>query len=315
MSPVKSPIHRLGLVAALFLATLAVPMSAAAQQSTDGQIDSDFATPVVVAAQTEVSVGQDLTLTIAGFRSAFVLVSFCGNSAQRGSPDCNMIASGAVQLRRDGSSTVFRLPVAEPPGPCPCVVRVAAADSNEVAVAVITLIGHQLAPVVPSEIQMVDPIEVDLSVERAAHGLGPWLRSSLGGRTVYEATVTLHNRSTFRVDGIAVAGTAGRTGDDVLTNFALPDSVSLGPNETLRSVLRTELPSPVLGDVLWRVDVSGGAMLTTVARDQSSHRPVLLFVLLGLLVCDLVLLAYRMFRKVQAVRSLAHPEPMMVPIS
>ncbi len=311
----RSQARRLGLSVGLFFATLSVPGSVFAQQNTGDQFDSEFATPAVILAQTEVSVGQELTVTIAGFRSAIALVSFCGNSGQRGSPDCNMIASEAVQLRRDGGSTVFSLRVAEPPEPCPCVVRVAAADSNELAVTVITLIGHQLSPNVEATAPMVDPVEVDLSVERAAAGMSAWLRSSLGGRTVYEATITLHNRSTFRVDDISVAGTAGRNGEDVLANFALPDSVGLAPNETLRRVVQTELPSPVIGDVVWRVDASGGSMLTMVARDQSTHRPTLLFALLLVLVCDVALLAYRLARKVQAARSLERPQRTMAPTS
>ena len=85
--------------------------------------------PIVSLDRKELEPGQRVVLNIDGFESLNVTISVCGNDARRGSVDCNMYASEGLKLDTDGTSTVIQIPVAAPPVPCPCVIRVRTARS------------------------------------------------------------------------------------------------------------------------------------------------------------------------------------------
>lgn len=270
-------------VAATLLTTLGVASSVAAQPPTSG--------PVVTLDRTEVGVGERLLLTIDGFEARSVTITVCGNEARRGSVDCNMAASEGLHLDVDGSSSVQPMPIAAPPAPCPCVIRVSSRMNDEIAVAPFVLLGHPVAPVVDTA-NLDGALSVSITARADPRGFVEWGRSNLGGPTIYEVTVTVKNRTAVPFRHIKVAASVGRDDDDILATLNLDDPGDLGPGQTWQRVVYEEVPAPTFGEVQWRVEVSGaGAAVTAVESTQ--HRPLLLMVVVMLLVLDISVLLVR----------------------
>lgn len=279
-------VKRLGRVAAgvLALSAFGLPSAVDAQPSTSG--------PVVTLDRTEVAPDDLVVLTIDGFAARVVTMSVCGNEARRGSVDCNMIASKGLRLDGDGTATVAQMGVATPPAGCPCVIRVSSTNSDEVAVAPITLIGHQIEPVVGGP-SLDDPlVAVTISARAAPRGLLGWIRSNLGGRVNYEVTVTAKNITTELLHQVTVFGSVGRNANDELASLALDDPGEIAAGQTWKQVVSVEVPALSLGSLEWRVVASGaGPSVTTTSATR--HRPVLLLLLAMALVIDLSVLAIR----------------------
>lgn len=247
--------------------------------------------PTVALDRYQMSPGDRLVLTIDGFDAGSVIISVCGNDGRRGATDCNMTESEGLRLNLDAGETVSSIPVATPPAPCPCIVRVSSTGNDEVAVAAIDLVGHPVAPVVGTP-SLVDALAVSVTAEAAYGGVIGWVRSSLGGAVAYDVTVTIRNRSTVSLERIAVAGDVGRDAQNVLTSLDLSDPGVIAPGQTWTEVVRAELPAPAYGTVEWRVDVSGVGP-TVTATESTRHTPVLLAVLVVVLVVDLAILLWR----------------------
>ncbi len=254
--------------------------------------DTAFAAPLVVLSRYEVNIGDQIVVTAAGFRSNFVTASVCGNAGRRGSQDCNQIASKSMELDADGSPTISDLIVGEPPMPCPCIVRVASSNNDEVAVADITLLGHPVAELVGGS-ELAEPLAASVSATRASKGFGGWLRSSLGGRTTYDLDITLRNRTSEPVEGVTLQGRAGGGENDTKTTFTVVPPETLAGGETWSTVLQVELGAPVWGTTEWTLDVVAPLAPTVVVTDTTSHLPGLLIVLIVVLAVDLVVLATR----------------------
>ncbi len=240
----------------------------------------------------EMAPADRVVLTIDGFDAGSVIISVCGNDARRGATDCNMTESEGLRLNREGGETVSSIPVAAPPAPCPCIIRVSSTGNDEVAVAAIDLIGHPVAPVVGAP-DLADALAVSVTAEASPEGLVGWVRSGLGGAMNYDVTVKVRNRSTVTLERIAASGSVGRDADSVLANLDLSDPGVIPPGQTWTEVVRTEVPAPVYGTVEWRVDVSGVGP-TVTATESTSHTPILLMVLAIGLVIDLAVLAWRL---------------------
>ena len=263
---------------------LCISMPAGAQAETTG--------PSVALDRYEMAPTERVVLTLDGFVAGSVIISVCGNDARRGSSDCNMVESEGLRLNREGGETISSIPVAAPPVPCPCIIRVSTTGNDEVAVAAITLIGHPVAPVVGAP-SLTDALAVSVSASATPDGLGGWVRSTLGGAATYEVTVKVRNRSTVSLERVAVSGSAGRDAENVLTTLELTDPGEIAPGQTWTEVVQAELPAPVYGSVEWRVDVSGVGP-TVAATDSTRHTPVLLAVLVVVLLVDLALLGWRL---------------------
>ncbi len=261
--------------------------------SAEGDEGQSFAAPLVVLSQYEVNVGDQIVVTAAGFRSSFVTVSVCGNAGRRGSQDCNQPASKSMELDADGSPTISDIVVGEPPMPCPCIVRVASSSNDEVAVADITLLGHPVADVVGGSSTLAEPLAASIVATRASEGVGGWLRSSLGGRTTYDVEVTLRNRTSERINGVLLEGSAGRNETDTWATFGIVPPAVIEPGQIWETVVQVELGAPVWGDAYWTLDVVAPNAPTVVVTDQTSHLPGLLIVLGLILIADVAILIIR----------------------
>lgn len=265
--------------------------------------------PVVTLDRTEIDPGQRVVLNIDGFESSNVTISVCGNEARRGSVDCNMYASEGLKLDTDGTSTVIQIPIAAPPSPCPCVIRVSNRTFDEIAIAPITLIGHPVAPVVETPGQQ-GALDVTISANAAPLGLFARARASVGGPATYEVTVTLKNTSTVPMPTVSLAGSVARSGDQLAT-LTLEDPGLIAPGRTWQQVIIAEVPGPSFGSLRWRVDVSGaGPTVTAVVGTE--QRPTLLIVVILFLVADVFLLMIRfVVRRRQRNLSPASNEPVL----
>jgi hypothetical protein len=275
-----------GAVSCLALAVLVVNagLIAAAQ---GGQVTEG---PSISLDRSAVGPGERVIVTLDGFKGTAVTISVCGNQARRGSVDCNTTASEGLGLDRDGSSTVAQLPVAAPPLPCPCLIRAATTNFDEVAVAPIELIGHPVGPVVGASTE--EPLLVEVSARRAPHGLVANLRALLGGPTAYDVSVSVRNRSTETLDHVVLAGSAGRGHDDEVAQLELPSLGPLAPGQTWAGEVRATVPAPVVGEFVWQVTASGAG--SSVRGEMPTRAlPVGLGVLLVVLIGDIGVMLWR----------------------
>ena len=279
----RSIMRVLALAAVFATATASAPVARA---------DSTVSGPTVAVDRKEVKPGDPVVLTISGFTKSFVNVAFCGNAARQGSADCNMAASAGFDLDFVDAPTVYKLKVATPPKPCPCVVRVSNGSLGEIAVSEpISIGGMTDAPVVdpPSTDGLV---EGRITARAAPSGLMEALRTQLGGPATYEATVTVHNRSAVPLRNIKIAASVDRGKDGSTTlDFGVPGELLGG--QTWKSQVMVHLPAPTFGSTHWTLEVYGAGSSTT-AEYTTTSRPVLLFILLAVLIICVVLVLMRM---------------------
>ena len=244
--------------------------------------------------RTNVEVDDRVIVTIDGFEARVVTISVCGNEGRRGSADCNMVASKGLRLDGDGTATTAQFGISAPPVPCPCIVRVASRNADEVSVVPIKLSGHPMGEVQDAGpgASIEDSLAVTFDVEDVTSGFGESLRHELGGPGRYEVTVTVKNRATVTLDGITVSGDIGRRDDEVAAAF---DFSRLGPlpaGNTWEQTIVVDVPAPTFGELHWRGFVTrDGATLT--ATETLTHRPWLLIGVVLFLVLDIALLVGR----------------------
>lgn len=255
------------------------------------QPTSSVTSPSVAVEPGAANPGESVTLTIEGFKARTVTAAICGNEARRGSGDCDMVGSVGIVLDASGDATVSVIPVANPPSPCPCVVRVATADFQQVAVSPLKVIGHEIAEPVESA-QQRGGIAAYIAVRRSAVGLADRLRSDLGGSVDYEVTVTVSNRTAVSLDDILIAGSFGPSEDQYLADLPLTPPTQLEPGQTWQQVVRATVPPRVIGELLWRVNASAGTRVDRATVVTEQH-PTVLVGLLFVLVVDLGILAMR----------------------
>lgn len=111
--------------------------------------------PSVTLSKKEAGKGGEITVKGSGWRSeALLMLLICGRSSPErgvigGTNSCANAEGRAVTTDRKGAFSK-RLPVAEPPVPCPCVVHVATVTGEQaLADAVFTVAGHPTAPLPP----------------------------------------------------------------------------------------------------------------------------------------------------------------------
>ena len=297
MTLVRTVSFRASLFSLALLSLMTAPVLNA-QGNTSG--------PLVTLDRYEIEPGQRVVLNIDGFESANVTISSCGNDARRGSVDCNMYATEGLKLDTDGTSTVIQIPIAAPPAPCPCVIRVADKTFDEIAIVPITLIGHPIKPVVETPGQQ-GALDVSISAQAAPPGLFAKARASMGGPATYEVTVTVKNTSTVPIGTVSLAGSVGRNNDQ-LAALAFDDPGQIPAGRTWQQVVTAEVPGPSLGTLQWRVDVSGAGP-TVTASGTTAQRPTLLIIVILFLVADVFLLAIRfLVRRRQRNQLLASTE-------
>jgi hypothetical protein len=270
------------MVVALLVGVAAPSTPAAAQPVVSG--------PTLVVDRSEVSPGDRVVLTIAGFQGQPVIISVCGNQARRGSVDCDMTSSLARETQVDRAvGTDFT--VTAPPAPCPCLIRVSSQNNLQVAIAPMVIVGHPVGEVVGGATAS-QPLGVAITANPAPDGAGATLRSLLGGSTTYDVTIRVTNRATFEVENIAVAATFTRGWSDDTRNVEIPDPGTLAPGQTWIETVQADVPALTFGDVEWRATVSGQGPSVT-ATDITPSQPILLWLLGAILVIDLLILLVR----------------------
>jgi len=223
------------------------------------------------------AIGEPVWITVSGFDTSWVTISFCGNEARRGSPDCNMLASEGAEVAIE-TPLVRQLFIAEPPMPCPCVVRVADRTNTIVANATLDILGHPTGKVVGGYEAPGGGIAVSVRAVPVSSTAMSWLRGELGGESEYDVTVRVRNDSVVELSNLRLAGSAGRSAENDLLELPLDDPGTLAAGETWEQTIRTTAPPASFDNLEWRVFVSGVGP-TVVASDSTSRSPRLLAVL------------------------------------
>ncbi|MFF3431669.1 hypothetical protein [Streptomyces sp. NPDC002602] len=104
------------------------------------------ARPTVTLSLQEVAKGTGITVTGAGWRArTMVMLLVCGQNMIGGTNSCANADGVAVAVADDGRFTA-RLPVVEPPKPCPCVVNVTSVNGDQSTVAIpLKITDHPVA--------------------------------------------------------------------------------------------------------------------------------------------------------------------------
>lgn len=133
----------------LLLLAVLLGLAAPTAQSAEGE------NPAVTLSEKEAGQGGAITVKGGGWRSeALLMLLICGRSSPErgvigGTNSCANADGRAVTTDRKGAFSQ-RLPVAEPPVPCPCVVHVATVTGEQAVFdAVFTVAGHPTAPLPP----------------------------------------------------------------------------------------------------------------------------------------------------------------------
>ncbi|MFF9318614.1 hypothetical protein ACF1BP_02825 [Streptomyces sp. NPDC014735] len=141
--------HRWGAV--VLLALLPVLLVLPTASAATGAGGSAEAKPAVTLSERQAGKGGDITVKGSGWRpGALLMMLICGRSAPErgvigGTNSCANAEGRAVTTGTDGGFTK-KLPVAEPPVPCPCVVHVATVTGGQAAAdAVFVVAGHPVA--------------------------------------------------------------------------------------------------------------------------------------------------------------------------
>lgn len=268
-----------------------MPMGTAPSTSEPTSTSPSTSTPLVSVEPASAAPGDTVTLTVTGFRGRAVTAAVCGNEARRGSGDCDMLTSVSIVLNGDGSPTIAVIPVASPPAPCPCVVRVTTADFGQIAVADLDIVGHDVAEPVDST-EPTGGLTATVDARRADTGLTDRLRAGLGGAAAFEVTITLTNTTSAPLEDLTASGSFGRSESDFLGELVLDPPARLAPGQTWQQVLRVEVPARVFGTIVWRVEASAGTR-TDRATQTVEQRPGILIALVLVLVADLGILATR----------------------
>ncbi|SPE53001.1 hypothetical protein SNS2_1855 [Streptomyces netropsis] len=130
---------RPGALAAALLAVAALVLLPAGRAAADG--------PTAAVDRAEAGKGGSVTVTGAGWRpGALLTLLICGQNMIGGTNDCANADGRAVTVGDDGRFS-RKIPVAEPPKPCPCVVHVATVTGGRATTdAAFRVAGHPVEP-------------------------------------------------------------------------------------------------------------------------------------------------------------------------
>lgn len=280
---------RAALVALVLFGVVQVATGVAAQ-SNSGNLSG----PALTVNPSVVDPGQRVDVIFTNWEARLATLSVCGNLAKRGSADCNQVASQGVTLRGIGvTEPVASFVVTPPAGTCPCVIRAAGTDTNELAIAPIEIIGHPVGPL--TEAFSGATLEVGVDAQAAPDGFLATVRSLLGGETDYDVTVTVRNIATETFDNVDVFGSVGRSATEDQAIFELlPEPIP--PGQTWTGEATVAIPAPLIGDYLWQVTASGAG---PPARAEEPMRaiPWLLLLLVVVLIGDVVFMVARWLRR------------------
>jgi hypothetical protein len=296
----------LAVAAALVLACAG---NALAGAQDDGSVTDG---PTVSLERTVVSPGDIVMVTLTGWSGREVTLSVCGNRAARGSQDCNLVASQGVPLNRDQSPTLVQFPITPPTLSCPCVVRASSTRNENLAIAPFELLGHPVGPVVEAPVQ--NPLSITVASKRAPGSLLSTIRTTLGGPTSYEVTVTVTNRTTDTLRNVVVAAAAGRGRNDDVSDVELPAVGDLAPGQTWEYTAHPTVPAPILGAFIFQATASGAGP-PVHAEQTTGAPPIGLLVMALVLVLDVIAIVWRRVarRRHRAMAGLDQDLPRLAP--
>ncbi|MBC7273784.1 MAG: hypothetical protein H5T76_34645 [Streptomyces sp.] len=197
--------RRRGAVAVLVAALVLLPWTVVASAAA-----ADDDRPGVKLSKSQAGTGGSITVTGDGWRArALLMILVCGQSVpSRGVPGgTNSCANGDGRAVTTDAEGRFRkrLPVAEPPVPCPCVVHVATVTGPQaMADAIFQVAGHAVEPLPPEpaggRLQVLTDTRLD-----GSSGLLTWF----GAPPTRELVFTVGNVGTQAVrDPVFQVGTA-----------------------------------------------------------------------------------------------------------
>ncbi|MFI8813461.1 hypothetical protein ACIGWV_18460 [Streptomyces sp. NPDC055082] len=141
----RAPLPKLLVVLLLCLLPALLLLGSTGARAADGR-------PAVTLSKQEAGKGGEITVKGSGWRAdALLMLLICGQSTPDkgvigGTNSCANAEGRAVTTDRSGAFSK-KMPVAEPPKPCPCVVHVVTVTGEQaVADAVFTVAGHPTAP-------------------------------------------------------------------------------------------------------------------------------------------------------------------------
>jgi len=244
---------RVGICAGLILVTgLFGPLGhgASVASAASGQ-------PVLEVAPASVTLGDRIVARVANWPAGTVTFSICGNSAQRGSEDCDQISSTSEAVREAGTASSALVATAPPVG-CPCVVRATTLGDHVVRTAPIDIAGVPdganiaAAPGPPSP----NVLDVTARIETAPQGWPATWYPAFAGPAHRVLVLTMYNRSKRSLVGLQVVGSVHRAKSVAGT----PVSRMLSPIPA--SATRVEripftLSAPLWGDYVASGSISG----------------------------------------------------------
>lgn len=285
-------------------AVVAVAVAVATSMGAPTADAQDVEGPTVALDRPTAAPGEQVVVGLRAWSSDVVTLAVCGNRAERGTSDCNVVNSQGVRTVRDGDATAASFLVSAPPVPCPCVVRASSTEGDEVATAPLEVVGHPTGstPRAPAALPGGEPL-LDLSIDArpARVGLLQRLRAALGGPTTYDVTVAVRNLSGEVLSDISLSGSAGRSIGGVVATVYLPPLVALDPWSTWEEVVTVELPAPAIGGYTWQITASGTGPPAR-AEEQARLAPLGLLLLAAALVGDVVAMVVRAARARRARR-------------
>ncbi|HSL74603.1 MAG TPA: DUF916 domain-containing protein [Ilumatobacteraceae bacterium] len=202
---------------------------------------------------TSVAVGGAVTIELAGWPSGPAQFEVCGNSASRGSTDCDLFSAGATAVGPDGSAGAAFV-IGAPPAPCPCVVRVTQAHTAATATIPIEIVGIPAA-IVGQNLGPVPAPERRLEIVSTSIELDEGPAASFGADARRRVTVTVRNTGTVTIDDVVLTAQlfGGINSSAIIES---PDGFDLEPGMFRDVELSVGLPAPAFGDyrVVGRVD-------------------------------------------------------------
>lgn len=240
-------------------AVAAAVLVGAAPGSVDQSVSLDRATG---------SPGDQVDVSLAGWAPGPVQVDLCGNSASRGTADCDPLASVATAVGDDGSAQLA-FTVSVPPVPCPCVFRVAQPTSGASATVPFEVTGAAIRPAPPTVATAARrSIEVVSAVLEPDEGAP----AQFGFDARRRATVVLRNSGTVELIGVSLSATIAGRGADSTPVGTLP-AFDLAPLQERTVQLDIGLPAPAFGEYRVVVRIDGGDEPVTFSVG-TSHLPL-----------------------------------------
>jgi len=246
--------------------------------------------------------------------NSIVNVAVCGNDANNGSSDCDIVNGRVVGVSSRGTFGVS-LVVGQPPAPCPCVVRSESQTSAEVVTFGIEITG---APVLSEDQQFQVPVpDRQLVIDNARiDGRGPWY-SYVGGQAKRDVVFTVENIGDVTVRNAAITLSLGK-GPNPKGFVKAPDIGELKPGESRTYSVPINLPIFALGTYGVQGQIPGFTDPVRF-RAETSHVPWGLVALPFLVLIQVLLIATRnrLRRKIETktvqVPSRIVPAPLALP--